>query len=57
MACFSSHNVAQAIQLLAIASIDRRNELDAFENKRPEDSDEDNGTDAPIVDRFYDQVC
>ena len=55
MACFSSHDAAQALQLLATASNDRRNELDAFEDERPEDSDEDNGTDAPIFDRFYEQ--
>ena len=55
MACFSSHDAAQALQLLATASIDRRNELEAFEDERPEDSDEDNGTHAPIVDRFYEQ--
>ena len=54
MACFSSPDAAQALQLPATASIDRRNELVAFENERPEDSDEDNGTDAPIFDRFYD---
>ena len=55
MASFSSHDAAQALQLLSTAAIDRRNELEGFEDERPSDSDEENGTDAPLFDRFYDQ--
>lgn len=55
MVSFSSHDAAQAIQILLTAAIDRRNALEEYGDKRPEDSDEDNGTDALILDRFYEE--
>ena len=48
MATFSSHDAAQALQILATAAIDRRSELEAYGEELLEDSDEDTGTDALI---------
>lgn len=55
MASFSSHEAAQAPQLLSSSAIDRRNDLEQFETECPGDSGDDKGTDAPIFDQFYDQ--
>ena len=52
---FTSSDAAEALQLLSTAAIDRRNELKLFEGLHPDNSDEDNGSDAPILEKFYEE--
>ena len=52
---FTAREAAQTLQLLSTAAIERRNELELYDTAPLEDTDEDNGTDLPIYDQFYDQ--
>ena len=51
----TSSDDAQALQHLSTAAIDRRNELEEFDGVHLENSDEENGSDAPIFDKFYEE--
>lgn len=56
MANESHGQAATALQLLADVSVDRRNELQHFDDdSAPFDSDDNNDVDVPIFDRFYEQ--
>ena len=49
---FTLSDAAQALQLLSTAAIDRRNELELIEGLHPDNSDEGNESDAPILTSF-----
>ena len=56
MATVIHAQAATAFRLFAIAHVHRRNELHQFEGDNYLfDSDENNDSDAPIFDRFYEQ--
>ena len=43
------------MQFLSTAAIDRRSELELFEGLHPDNNDEDNGSDAPMFDKFCEE--
>ena len=56
MANVSHAQAATALQLLSDAAVDRRNELQQFEDDSdPNGSEENDDSDAPLFDRFYEQ--
>ena len=56
MAPFTSTNAATALSLLADAAVERENELEVqLSQPLQEDTDEENGSECPIMDTFYGQ--
>lgn len=55
VATFSSTHAAQVLKLLSTGAIGRQNEMEQFERIHPQNTDEENGSDALIYENFYNE--
>ena len=53
MASITPERANKSLQTLAELAIERENELQNYSDPIPPPSDDDNGTDAPIFDQYY----